>query len=315
VKILAYSATALGFIVISLFLFLQIPAVQQTIINRYLRGFSEVTGFRTSITDFQLLWFDRLEMRNLEVIDPEDNRMIAVSSVLVNFQLAQLFEHRDINVDGVYLDSAQVFVTRINASDTVRDLNFNVFVNRINETFGARDPRTGRSPRINIGEAVLNASAFTYLDQDRDSVKSGFNYNQFSVDIPEAQLQNFLALGDTIQFKVQTMLASDRASELEINHLSTFFRLSQQCMEFMALDLNLGKSTVTDTVLFSFDGKQQLSEFNEKVDIHAHLENTVLYPEDLALFFPGASTLMQPLAVTGDLNGRVSDFKLTNMEL
>src|SRR5690606_20304985 len=140
-------------------------------------------------------------------------------------------------------------------------------------------------------------------------------YNQFSVDIPEAQLQNFLALGDTIQFKVQTMLASDRASELEINHLSTFFRLSQQCMEFMALDLNLGKSTVTDTVLFSFDGKQQLSEFNEKVDIHAHLENTVLYPEDLALFFPGASTLMQPLAVTGDLNGRVSDFKLTNMEL
>src|SRR5688500_19908458 len=58
-----------------------------------------------------------------------------------------------------------------------------------------------------------------------------------SFDIDEALLQNFLALGDTIQFKVQTLLAVDNASGFKINHLSTFFRISQQSLEFAGLDL------------------------------------------------------------------------------
>ena len=223
VKTLAYSLTTLVFVLVAGFLFLQIPAIQQKIINRYLRGFSDVTGFRTSISDFQLLWFDRLELRNLEVLDLENNRMIGVKNVVINFQLSQLLEDQDVNVDGIYLDSANVFVTRVNESDTSRDLNINVFVNRINEKYGAGSG-TGRSPRVNIGEAILNESAFTYIDQDRDSIKTGFNYNQFSFDINEALLQNFLALGDTIQFKLQCLLATENESKFRINQMSTFFQ-------------------------------------------------------------------------------------------
>ena len=313
-KILAYSATTLAFLAISAFLFLQIPAIQQKIINGYLRGFSEVTGFKTSISDFQLLWFDRLELRNLEVTDLENNRMISVKDVLINFQLSQLFDHRDVNVDGIYLDSANVFITRISESDTSRNLNINVFISRINEKYGG-GAGTGRSPRINIGEAILNESAFAYVDQDRDSVTTGFNYNQFSFDINEAQLHNFLALGDTIQFRLQTLLATENASHFRINQMSTFFRISQQCLEFAGLDLKTGKSTISDTVLFTFNGKSELNNFNEKVNIHATLKNTIIYPEDLALFAPHAGKLRQPISVNGVFNGRINDFKLTEMEL
>jgi hypothetical protein len=314
-KILAYSATSLLFILISGFLFLQIPAVQQKIINRYLRGFSDVTGFRTSIGAFQLLWFDRLELKDLEVFDLEDNRMIGVKNVLINFQLSQLLEQRDVNVDGVYLDSADVFVTRINESDTSRDLNINVFVNRINEKYSSGGAGTGRSPRVNIGEAILNESKFAYVDQDRDSIKTGFNYNQFSFDINEAQLRNFLALGDTIQFKLQTLLATENNSRFTINQLSTFFRISQQCLEFVGLDLKSGKSSVSDTILFTFDGRRQLNEFNEKVNVHANFTNTIIYPEDLALFAPEAGRLSKPLVLNGIFDGRVNNFKLTDMEI
>jgi hypothetical protein len=314
-KISAYSVAALAFLVISAFLFLQIPAVQKKLINHYLRGFSDVTGFKTSISDFQLLWFDRLELRNLEVFDMEENRMIGVRNVLINFQLSQLFDERDIHVDGVYLDSADVFITRVNESDTSRDLNINVFVNRINEHYGAAGPGTGRSPRINIGEAVLNASDFSYVDQDRDSIRNGFNYNQFSFDINEAQLQNFLALGDTIQFKLQTLLAAEKNSGFEIDQMSTFFRISQQCLEFVDLDLKSGKSNITDTILFRFNGRRELNDFNEKVDIHANFRNTVIDPQDLALFAPEAKNLTKPIVLNGAFNGRINNFKLTEMEL
>ncbi|MGC1241608.1 MAG: translocation/assembly module TamB domain-containing protein [Chryseosolibacter sp.] len=314
-KILAYTATTLVFVLVSAFLILQIPAIQKKIIDRYLRGFTKVTGFQASVDNFQLLWFDRLELENLQVFDLEQNRMISIKNVLINFQLSQLLEQRDINVDGVYLEAADVFVTRINESDTSRNLNINVFINRINEHYGAAGPGTGRSPRINIGEAILNESAFAYIDQDRDSIKSGFNYNQFSVDIDEAQLQNFLALGDTIQFKLQTLLATENDSKFKINQLSTFFRISQQSLEFIDLNLNAGKSIVTDTVLFTFNGQRELSEFNERVNIHAHFKNTLLYPEDLALFVPAAGRLKQPVVLNGRMDGRISNFKLVDMEL
>ncbi len=314
-KILAYSATALVFLLISSFLFLQIPAVQQKIISRYLGGFSGITGFKTSVGNFQLLWFDRLELQNLQVFDLEDNRMIGVKNVVINFELSQLLDQRDVNVDGVYFDSADVFITRINESDTSRDLNINVFISRLNENYGVKGPGTGRSPRINIGEAILHQSSFSYVDQDRDSIKTGFNYNQFSFDIDEAQLQNFLALGDTIQFKLNTLLATENDSQFKINQFSTFFRISQQSLEFLDLDLKSGKSTVTDTILFTFNGRRELNDFNEKVNIHANFQNTVIHPEDLALFAPEAGRLTKPVILNGVFDGRINNFKLTQMEL
>lgn len=313
-KVSAYFLTALIFLIVSAFLVLQIPAVQKKIVKRYLRGFSEVTGFKATIGDFTLLWFDRLELQNVEVMDLENNRMIAISNLLINFELSQLTDNRNINIDAVSLDSANVFVTRIHESDTSRDLNINIFINRINENYGNHE-RTGHSSRINIGEAILNQSNFTYVDPDRDSIKTSFNYHQFSVDIDEARLQNFLALGDTIQFRMLTLIAMEKASGFKINQLSTFFRISQQSMEFAGLDLHGGRSTVSDTILFTYDGRHELSEFNEKVNIHARLKNTVLYPEDLALFAPATARLTNPLTINGQFNGRVSDFKLTEMEV
>jgi hypothetical protein len=314
-KILAYSATTLVFSLICAFLFLQIPAVQKKILNRYLSSFSEVTGFRTSVEDFQLLWFDRLELKNLQVFDMEENQMMGIRNVLINFRLSQLFDQRDVNIDGIYLDSADVFITRINESDTSRDLNINIFVNRINEHYGAKGAGTGRSPRVNIGEALIHEGAFAYVDQDRDSITTGFNYNQFSFALEEAQLQNFLALGDTIQFRLHTLLATENESRLKINQLSTFFRISQQSLEFIDLKLAAGQSTVNDTILFTFNGQRELHDFNEKVNIYANFKNTVLYPEDLAVFAPEAARLTKPLVLNGVFQGRINNFKLTEMEL
>ena len=314
-KLIAYSATTLAFLVISAFLFLQIPAIQKKLIDRYLRGFTEITGFKVSVNDFKLLWFDRLELTNLQVFDLEENKMIAIKNVLINFKFFQLLRNQDVNVDGVYLDAANVFVTRIHETDTSRNLNINVFINRINENFSAGSSPSGRTQRIHIGEAILQQSAFAYVDQDRDSVKTGFNYNQFSFDIEEAELKNFLALGDTIQFKLQTLLAREKASNFRINQLSTFFRISQQGLEFTGLDLKSGKSSISDTILFTFNGQHELSDFNEKVNIHANFKNTLLYPEDLAIFAPEAGRLTKPVVLNGVFNGRINNFTLTEMEV
>jgi hypothetical protein len=313
-KILAYTVTGATFLLISAFLTLQIPAVQKYLITRYLGSFSKVTGFTTTVANFRLLWFDRLEMEDVLILDPADNKMVRAKSILINFKLAQLLHQQDINIDGIFLDSARVFLTKIPEYDTSTNLNINVFIHRINENYGGSSAG-GRSPRINIGEAILNGSEFTYVDQERDSVRRGFNHNHFTVDIDEGELQNFLILGDTTQFNVRTLIAQDRQTKFSIRQLSTFFRLSQQSMEFADLNLKAGNSTISDSIIFTFNGQRELSDFIDKVQIHARLTNTIVQPKDLALFAPEAERLNQPIKLNGVFNGRVHNFKFTEMEI
>src|SRR5688572_17160492 len=114
-KILAYTITSIVFLFISAFLTLQIPAVQDYLIDRYLGSFSKVIGFETSIQTFRLLWFDRLELSGVKVLDVEKNEMITAESILVNFKLSELItKQNDINIDGITVENAKVFVTKVN---------------------------------------------------------------------------------------------------------------------------------------------------------------------------------------------------------
>ena len=185
-KIFAYTLTGIIFLIIVAFLILQIPPIQNAIVGKVLRNFSNVSGFTTKIENFRLLWFDRLELGGVSITDSEGNQMIGAKSILINFNLAELLNQKDVNVDGIILDSAHVYLTKINESDTSRDLNINIFIYELNQL--SKGGGGGKSPKIHIGEAVLNQSIFSFVDSDRDSVPRGFDYNHFRLLIDEGQV-------------------------------------------------------------------------------------------------------------------------------
>jgi hypothetical protein len=315
-RVLAYTITVLLFLLISAFLILQIPPVQNYFIGKFLKNFTHITGFKTTVESFQMLWFDRLELRNVSVYDPANNQMIRAGEILINFKLSQLWENRNVNIDGVFVDSAHVFVTKINESDTSRDLNMNVFIYRINQGFSSGTPgKRGKPPKINIGEAFVNRSQFTYINQDRDSVATGFDYNHFSLSVDEGQLSSFVILGDTTEFNVSTLIAEDLQSNFRVKQISTFFRVCQKSMEFVGLNVEAGQSVVSDTVIFTYDRLRDLNDFVTKVQIHARLENTLVYPKDLGFFINGVDAIKEPFRVNGNFNGRVNNFKFTDMKV
>jgi hypothetical protein len=315
-KVLAYTITVFIFLFISAFLILQIPPVQNYFIGKFLKDFTKITGFQTTVESFRMLWFDRLELQNVSVYDPANNQMIKAREILINFELSQLWENKNVNIDGVFVDSAHVFVTRIDESDTSRDLNMNVFIYRINQGYSSGSGgKRGKPPRINIGEAFVNRSQFTYINQDRDSVQTGFDYNHFSLSVDEGQLSSFVILGDTTEFNVSTLIAQDLATKFKVKQISTFFRVCQKSMEFTGLNVQAGESLVSDTVVFTYDKLLDLNDFVNKVKIHARLDNTLIYPQDLAVFINGVEAIEQPFRVKGIFNGGVNNFKFSDMRV
>lgn len=313
-KILLY---ALFFIVafVSLsFLIFQFPEVQTVLTGRYLRGFSQVVGFPSTVERIDLRWYDRLEMKQVMIKDPANNQMISVERLLVNFDFFDLMAKGNVNIDEAEIDRAVVRLIKIKESDTSSNLNINVFIKKINEKFSSGGGGKS-SAKLNIGEIALDNSQFIYSEPEKDSIRNGFDYRHFHLDVNDAQLQAFQVIGDTIQFDVKSLQVLDRKTKFKIDELITYFRISQSSMEFLNTELRAGKSYISDSILFKYQSQDDLSDFNDKVNIVAKLKNTVLDPKDLALFTYGLPPLPQPVTLSGTATGKVTRFVLRNMDL
>jgi hypothetical protein len=298
-------------LILSSFFILQIPSIQTRISKGFLSSLSEQTGFKTTIGRVEFYWFDRILIEHLAITDPEGNRMISADKLLVNFTFNGIFSDKNIRIDGVAVDSANVFFTRIQETDSTRNLNINVFSRRLSKS---DKKETAGGGSIRIGEAIIQNSSFTY-STDRDSIATGFDYNHFSVNLHEAELQRFFILGDTVEFKVASFQATETRTDFSINQLQTFFRFSNESLEFLGLTLDAGNSVVSDTVLFTFTNQDDLSDFVNKVSLNCNLSNTLIYPKDLALFFPAAEVIPQPVQLNGKVTGRISDFRFTEFDI
>lgn len=303
---------AIVFILAS-FLILQVPAVQESLTQRYLRDFNRATGFDIKAKSLYLTWYDRLEINGLTVRDPEDNLMISAGRLSVNFRIASLIKRNAFNIDGAALDSASVYITNIQENDTSRNLNFNVFINRINSMSAGSG--SGKTPLVNIGEIVVDRSRFRYNDNDSDTIRYGFDYRHFGVSLDEGQLTNFKVIGDTIQFNLHSLMAKEDQTQLQVKNFRTFFRISQSSLEFTDLYVEAGKSRITDSIVFTYTSQRDLNDFNNRVQIAARLKKTFIHHEDLALFAPGSELLGAPMLLSGNLSGRVKRLNYRNMDV
>ena len=312
-NIVLYSAYVSVVLVLTSFLLLQVPAVQKALIERYTADLKNVIGFDVTFTSINLKWYDRLQISNLLVEDPEHNEMIRVGDLKVNFRFSSLFENTEINIDGAAIDSASVNVKTIQENDSTRDLNINVFIDRINNMSAGGGG--GKSPKVNIGEVVLARSTFSYDQTDSDSIKSGFDYRHFRLALDDGELMNFKVIGDTIQFNLNSLTAVDQATKLDVKSLKTFFLISQTSMEFLGIQANVGRSIISDTVIFTYKSQRDFNDFNNKISFRALLKNTYLHPADLELFAPGSKAVGQPITLSGEVTGRVNRLHYSDMDV
>src|SRR4051812_4130030 len=261
-KIVFYSLFITLVFFVAAFSLLQVPTVQKYLVNRATRGFSEVSGFDVQFDQFYLLWYDRLEIRGLTVTDPKHNTMIEAGNLFINFSLSSLYQHKDIFIDALSLQGGVVNLVSIPKADTATDLNINIFIDEIGKQFGGGGGG-GRSPKINIGEVLVEQSQFSYDLTGRDSM-SGFDYHHFKVALDQGNLNNFKVIGDTIEFNLESMQAKDIKTNLTIKEMSTFFRISQSSMEFLGLKLKCNDNVISDTIIFKYNSQADLSDFNTK---------------------------------------------------
>ncbi|HEX8530815.1 MAG TPA: AsmA family protein, partial [Cytophagales bacterium] len=300
-------------VIVGTLLALQTSPVQTWLAGKATDWVSEKLGFPVSIGKVDVHWVDHASFRDVVIQDAEHNRMIDVPELDVDFHFTTLLQGRDINLDDVFLNGARV---RLIKSPKTNTLNIDDFILAVNNLTATGDTtRSRRPPVFSIDHVTLNNVLFSYNDQRKDSITDGFDYQHFVVDSINASANNFRLVADTIEIDIKKLSGVNPQTRLDVKKLQAFFRYTRHQMLLSKLHARVGNSYIADSVVFRYDRAADLSDFNNKVSILAHLEKTRIYAKDLALFAPYLNRYEEYWFVTGDFNGKVTRFRLRNADL
>ena len=299
------------FLFFSLVAALQIPYVQNKVIAYVSLQLTKTTGFFTTIDYVEINWFDWMTAEGVKVYDPENNLMIEVKDLELDFYLPALLKKSTKKLDAARLKDATVYFTRIPWQDSLQKINIDVFIKSIRKNFGDNNQRNV----FRIGEITMENGTFRYHHPDRDSLSGRFDQNHFVIEHIDIKMSEVTVFSDTVECHITQLTGIDSVTSLEIANLSTRFRVSQKAMEFRALNLKTPKSHIKDSVIFYYNGTAALGNFVNLVDIKAHLNQSIIHTDDLAHFAPDLKNLNDEYVFSGDFNGKINRFRFSDFHL
>ncbi|MCF0073473.1 translocation/assembly module TamB domain-containing protein [Dyadobacter sp. CY261] len=299
---------------------LQLPSVQTWAVGYLTTDISGKLGYPLTIEKVNIKWFDVVSLEGVSVKDSSGADMIDVGRIDVNLNVNNII--RD-SAKEIFLDEVNVFQPNVHLVIVPKsgDLNIDGFISRINELTAPSVPRPRNAPENNtpfiIGKAKVIDGTFGYDDprRPRDRGARVFDYSHFSLKHLYGELNDFLVQGDTISFLAKNLKTVDKQTGLEMHDLDTRFLFCQKKMELKELDAHIGNSHLKDEVIFFYNRSGELGDFNHKIRMKGHLVGSRVDSQDLGLFSSYIDGLNETWQISGDFNGKVDDFLLSNTDL
>jgi hypothetical protein len=245
------------------------------------------------------------------VYDTQDKVMINIDRVILDFKFGELITQNSINFDKAILQGASVDMIK-NAPGGKFNLNY--FIDEIKEKLARKEPR--ENPRVFITDKIiLTNSRYSIFRDDREIITHRFDQYHFTLQDLNANLSNFAVEPGIIDFEVNELNCVDSATGLDVKDLRTRFKYTRQSMVFQNMELEAGRSTLSQSMVFSYLQPSSVKEFVDSVKITSNVKKSVIYSKDLAHFAPALEQYNEFYHLKGFLEGPVRRFNAKNITL
>lgn len=284
----------------------QIPYFQTRIVHKLAKIITERTGFQTSIKSVNIKWFDTIVLDSIVVVDDDRIPMIHVDEIAIDFDIRTFTDGQNIFLSETHLQGGQVNLIKSPVDST---LNMTRFIENVRSIFRKRGKKRSSTPPVfTISDVHLRDLKFSYSDLERPPITDAFDYNHFKLENINGDVEDFRVVADTLELMINTLRCYEPVNDFSVHDFIGFYRYTNQSMTFQNFDLYAGNSTIRDSVVFNYDGKEDLSFFNDSVTINANIKQSEIYSRDLALFAPYMHRFDEFYTLSGKFDGQVSNF-------
>ena len=277
-------------------------AVQNWLVGKATTYLSTITKHEVKVGNVYISWLDELLLENVIVYDRQKNEMIKVVSLRADFDLFTLLTTSRPLISEVWLESPSV--STIVLKDSER-LNINELIEAFGNLSNKKDTSSSAPIIIRVEKVHLNNGNYSHIDQTEDSLQDIFDYYHFKLDKISGEVDMMRIAGDTFEINVRGLSCIDTKTKLDVKQLYVFFRFSSQSMQFHKLNAQIGNSTIRNYFELGFNSTEDLSEFNNKVTLKAHLDSSIISSEDLAHFAPTLKGMNEMYTLSSDIEGKV----------
>lgn len=315
---------------------LQYSEFQTSLTQRSAKWLSDELGSKVTVGNVRISWLDEIHLEDVNVKDLEGRDLIYVRELYVNCKTnfvvhpAQVVQvdfgftplrfkvhfdplkilSFDNNLDFVMLREPDVKLIKEDSG-----LNIDRWIANFSKLRSKKSKNAGNVP-FTIDEAIVEDGTFELSDDRKKRFPEElFDYYNFRISAIHGNVKDFFIQGDTIRFQGKNIRGKDLRAGLDIKQIDTDFFYSRDQMLLEKLYARINNSEVHDFLGFYYDGPSDFNDFNNKVQLKAHLTGSRFDAQDLGRFSLAMYKYKEDYLVSGDVVGKVSDLYVDNLSL
>lgn len=287
---------------------IQIPAIQTRILGSIINKITSRTDYKIDIGYTNLMWFDRILIKEIKISDSQDSILMDTEKVSANIHLYDLLINKKLQFEEIEFTRPEVHVLKKSDSTSI---NISEFIYQIRK----KNVKKKNSNILRINSVKVLDGIFTYNDMTKPLITEGKDHNHFGYRNINSQLKEFEQYSDTINFKFIQLQAIDLKDELNLQSLEGDFQYCNKSMTLAKTNLKTNKSFVSDSIRLNYPSPNALKYFVDSVSFFVNFDSSFIHSDEIALFAPSIKHLDQLYAVTGQLNGTIGYLTVKNLDL
>lgn len=286
---------------IVLILVLQLRSVQTFLAQEVLKAISDKTNHGISLSRVNISWLDRVSFEDILILDYRKDTLIYSPSIKVNYDVLDLINREYLNVEEITSENLRLKLTKY---DSVHGLNITEFLNSIKQEKSSKKSRP-----INVAHIELPNIRVSLRDQTKGIDTTKLDFNNLDFTLPDFIIEGFMLKADTVIGDIKHMRGRDDHSGFTISDFNTKLFLSNQSLSFDDLHFATPSSTISDSLVFFYNGLDDFSSFSDSVSFVFHFEHTKISSQDIKTI-TGAKQDLQDITIDGIMWGTVGDFNV-----
>jgi len=286
---------------------IQTPEIQLYISNKLINTVEQNTKHKMSVSGVNINWFDIGEINDVIIYDLKDSVMLEAQSILFDIDLFSFFRQGKVELNAVYMDGFNLNISKY-ADST--DFNLIAFINSLASDQPVSNDQEEFS--IAVSEFGLLQGEIAIHDFTKKFEANGvLEPSHLNITMDQLLIKKIGIANDTIKLHLHQMVANETNSGLAINAMKSDIHLDSKQLILSKLHLETAKSTIGDSIAFSFSNPSNLSYFMDSVTLFLNLKNTIIHPDDIVRFNKNAVLPFQ-FGVSGVVTGEVNKITLKN---